>query len=259
MTEKRPWHLSDVSLADVRAQPYQAAVLTFGATEPHNLHLPHGTDNIEVIEICERACAQAWERGARVALLPNIPFGAEQNVMEFPLAINVEQEILNQIVASVAKSLERHGVMKLVIVNGHGGNDFKACLRTLMGRTSVFCCAVNWYGMMADEAKKIFEHPGDHADEMETSLILATAPHLVDMSKADAGAIKQSRFEAVRKGWVYHPRAFDKLTTNCGVGDPRQASAEKGRKYLEIVTQRLSDFIVELAQAPMDRDFPFHP
>ena len=101
---KAPWRLSEISLKDVRATPPEVAVITFGATEPHNLHLPYGTDNFEVTTIADRACERAWNDGARVVLLPNIPFGNEQNLFKFPLAIHVEQEVLNTIVESVDKS-----------------------------------------------------------------------------------------------------------------------------------------------------------
>ena len=253
----KPWRLSEVTLKEVREAGYQAAVLPFGATEPHNLHLPYATDNIQVAEICDRACAWAWEKGARVALLPHIPFGAEQSLQQFPLAINVDQEILNAIVESVAKSLERHGVMKLAIVNGHGGNDFKAGLRTLYGRSAVFCCLINWYQMLADRRASVFECPGEHADEMETSLVQAITPDLVHMEWADDGGTFPSRFEAVRRGWAWHPRAWERVTKNSGHGDPRRASAEKGKRYLKLAEERLGEFLLELARGKMDKDFPF--
>jgi creatinine amidohydrolase len=257
MPSQFPWRLAEITLKDVRAANIQAAVLTFGATEPHNLHLPYATDNFQVEAIADRACAGAWEKGARVVLLPNIPFGAEQNLFAFPLAIHLEQELLNQIVESVAKSLERCGIMKLVVINGHGGNDFKACLRTMLARTKVFCSLINWYQASADVAKTIFENPGDHADEMETSLIQALRPELVDMPSADAGSMRPSRFEAARKGWAWYPRPFDRLTTNSGAGDPRKASAEKGRAYLASVESRIAGYLVELAAAKIDDTFPF--
>src|SRR4051812_12947747 len=55
--------------------PFEVAVLPFGATEPHNLHLPYATDTLQVEVIAERACARAHERGARVVLLPAVPYG----------------------------------------------------------------------------------------------------------------------------------------------------------------------------------------
>ena len=91
MPSQSPWRLAEITLKDVRAAQFDVAVMTFGATEPHNLHLPYATDNFQVEAIADRACAWAWGKGARVALLPNMPFGAEQNLLAFPFAIHVEQ------------------------------------------------------------------------------------------------------------------------------------------------------------------------
>jgi creatinine amidohydrolase len=259
MAEKQPWRLGDVTLRDVRKHKYQVAVLPFGATEPHNLHLPYATDTLEVTEVCERACAHAWKKGAKVALLPTIPFGAEQNMLSFPFAISLDQEQLDGIVASVAKSLEGHGVSKLVVVNGHGGNQFQPGLRTLYGRNkSMFCCLINWYeAVAADGGTDVLEHSGNHADEFETSLVMHIAPHLVEMRHADDGATRPSRFDGANKGWVWYPRPWEKLTTNSGVGYPKKATAEKGRKMIEHAEVLMGDFLHQLSQSPRDTFFPF--
>jgi hypothetical protein len=70
--------------AFVRQVTWQAAVLPFGATEPHNYHMPYGTDTLQVEEIGRRACGRAWESGARVALLPAMPFGVNTNHLAVP-------------------------------------------------------------------------------------------------------------------------------------------------------------------------------
>ena len=69
----RPWILAEANYGFVKDNPYQVAVLPMGATEPHNLHLPYGTDTYEGRAIAERACAAAWEQGAKVVMLPAIP------------------------------------------------------------------------------------------------------------------------------------------------------------------------------------------
>ena len=257
MPMKKPWRLGEITLSEVRKTRFEAAVLPFGANEPHNLHLPYGTDNYEVVEICDRACEWAWKKGARIALLPHIPFGADQNMMRFPMTVSLDQEQLDGIVASVAHSLEQHGVMKLLIVNGHGGNNFQPGLRTLYGRSKVFCCLLNWWSATSDRDKTIFEHVGDHADEREPSLVQAIAPHLVNMEWADDGAVYPSRFEAARNGWVWYPRPWERLTKNSGNGDPRKASAKKGRLYLKLLEERVGNFLLELAREKMDATFPF--
>ena len=256
-----PWRLSQTTLKEVREHKYEVAVLPCGATEPHNLHLPYGIDTLQAAEVGDRACAFAWEQGARVALLPAIPFGADQNLLEFPLTISLDQELLDRIVASVAQSLEKSGIQKLVVLNSHGGNNFKGGIRALCLRSPVFCCAIDWWQVgLAEGGRQLFDAPSlDHADEMETSILLAVAPEQVHLEWADAGAVKPSRFEAGRKGWVWYPRPWKKLTTNAGSGDPRQATAEKGRRFLALATERIGKFLVELAAAKRDETFPFGP
>jgi creatinine amidohydrolase len=258
MPSKHPWRLAEATLKQVRQHKYQAAILPFGATEPHNLHLPYATDNIEVTEVCDRACGYAWKRGGRVALLPTIPYGADQNMMEFPWTISVDQEQLDGIILSVAQSLEHHGVEKLVVVNGHGGNNFIGGVRSIYRKTKVFISVLNWYSAAAAEGgKDMFEYGGDHADEMETSMIQAIAPELVDMPSADDGAVRVSRFDGALKGWVWYPRPWEKLTTSSGCGYPKAASAAKGRKFMALAEKRMGEFFVQLANAKRDQFFPF--
>lgn len=255
----RPWHLAEVTLKIVREQPYEVAVLPVGACEPHGLHLPYGTDTYEVTAVAERACEKAWERGAKVILLPTIPYGVDANLLSFPLTIHVRQETLNALVRDIIASLERHGIRKLVLINGHGGNEFKGGLRDLYGQTSVWVFLVDWWKVAADEQRRLFEHTGEHADEVETSVCLAIIPHLVRMDDADDGAVRPFRFEALREGWAWTTRPWERLTKNSGYGDPRRATAEKGRRYLDAITDRLADFLVALAHSPIDDSFPFIP
>jgi creatinine amidohydrolase len=257
MPSQHPWRLAEATLKAVRAHKYEAAVLPFGATEPHNLHLPYATDNYEVETVCDRACGFAWKKGARVALLPTMPFGCDQNMLAFPMTLSVDQDQLDGIVLSIARSLERHGVMKLVVVNGHGGNNFSGGLRTILRKSPVFVCVINWYQAAAAKGgNDIFEYPGEHADEMETSMIQAIAPKLVDLPAADDGGTRASLFTGAREGWVWYPRPWEKLTTNTGHGYPKAATAQKGRRYLKLAEERVGGFLAELAKAKRDKFFP---
>lgn len=254
----QPFDLQHLTLKEVRASSYQVAVLPFGATEPHNLHLPYGTDILEAGHIARRCCQWASERNAGVVLLPTIPFGQDQNLLGFPLTISLSQSTLNQIVADVVHSLEHHGIPKLVLFNGHGGNDFKPLLRDLFGKTRIFLSQVNWWEVARDIEHTLFERgAGDHAGELETSLGLALFPELVRLEDADPGAARPSRFEAVNQGWAKIARPWHRLTTDSGCGDPRAASAEKGERFLEVITERIGNYLVELSEAEMDETFPY--
>ena len=179
--------LAEQTHAFVRAQSWQAAVLPFGATEPHNLHMPYGTDNYQVDEIGRRACAKAYESGAKVLLLPTMPFGVNTNYFQVPgaLACSVTPTTLLAVVTDLVDSMERQGIRKMLLLNGHGGNELKPLMRELHHRTKVFLCLCDWFRMAADLYPKIFKEPGEHADEVETSLGLAFFPELMRQRDSD--------------------------------------------------------------------------
>jgi creatinine amidohydrolase len=256
------WNLLEANYAQVKAANYEVAVLPLGATEPHNLHLPYGTDVYEGEEIGKLVCAEAARRGARVVLLPTIPYGTETNMREFPLAMNLNPSTILAIITDLLESLTQSGIKKVVLLNSHGGNDFKPLLRELYGKTPAKLFLCNWYQMVADAAKTIFTHQDDHAGEMETSLILALRPELVARDAAgkltaDNGSVRPTQFDAVNRGWVSITRPWHLLTTNTGSGNPHEASAEKGRALLQVIVERLSGFLVELSAAKVDDKFPF--
>jgi creatinine amidohydrolase len=89
----KPWKLAESNYGYIKDQQYEVAVLPLGATEPHNLHLPYGTDVFEGSIVGDKICEAAHNAGAKVILLPTIPFGTETNLREFPLAINLNPSL----------------------------------------------------------------------------------------------------------------------------------------------------------------------
>ena len=259
----RHFVLAETNYAYTKANRYEVAVLPLGATEPHNLHLPYGTDTIEGTVVGERICSAAHKRGAKVVLLPTIPYGTETNMHRFPLAVNVDPTTLYAFVTDIVKSCLASGIRKIVLLNSHGGNEIKPLLRQLADKTDGHLFLCNWYTVLSrEEARQIFEHDDDHAGEMETSFILATHPHLVAKTPAgklaaDDGATAKTRFEAINRGWVSITRPWHLLTTNSGSGYPHAASPEKTEKMLAILEDRLGAFLAELSAAKIDERFPY--
>lgn len=252
------WHLAEQNYKTVREAHYEVAVLPIGSCEPHNLHLPYGTDTLQADGIANRVCQSASLQGAQVVKLPCIPYGVQSNMLELPLAINVYPSTFFALLKDIVDSLHNSGIHKLLILNGHGGNDFlKPFVREMMGKSPVFIAVSDWWKVGADVYDEIFDVRDDHAGEMETSVILNMAPHLVDLPHAADGATQKTRFEAINKGYVSISRQWNLLTESTGTADPRAATAEKGEQYLDIITQRLSKFLVELSTASIDDKFPF--
>src|SRR6267142_6118382 len=163
----RPYILDELTWKTVRATRYGVAVLPWGATEAHNYHLPYSTDNIETLAVVERAAERAWKAGAKVVVLPIVPFGVQTGQLDIPLCINMNPSTQALVLRDVASSLAGQGIKKLVVLNGHGGNDFRQMIRELQGAMALFVCTVNWY--QAVDLKQFFSDLGDHAGEMETS------------------------------------------------------------------------------------------
>jgi creatinine amidohydrolase len=253
------WDLTSTNQRRIRARRYEVAVLPVGATEAHNLHLPEGTDWRLATWVAREACRRAWERSPTVLCLPALPFSSDCNLMDFPLTVDVSQETVNAVVTDVVRSLAHHGIRKVLLLNGHGGNNFMPLVRVLQTELDVHLFLCNWWTVGSDRYAEIFDKPDDHAGEMETSAVMAIAPELVELEHAGSGAAAPYRFEALTKGWVQTSRRFARLNDHCAVGDPRIATPEKGRRYLELTCARLADFLVELAAARVDSAFPHLP
>jgi creatinine amidohydrolase len=250
------WDLTATNLHRASQRHYEVAVLPTGAMEPHNRHLPQGQDFRHTTWVARRSCQMAWEREAPVICLPTIPYGVDCNLLDFPLAVHVRQTTLDAIVGDVLASMRVHGIRKFVILNGHGGNDFTPLIRQIQCDTDVHIFVCNWWTVGQDRWGEIFDKPDDHAGEFETSVALALYPELVEPDVAGDGRTRPFQFEALRRGWVRTSRKFARLNDHCAAGDPSDASAEKGKKYLDLVCERVSTFLVELAAAPISEHFP---
>jgi creatinine amidohydrolase len=259
MSSNRPWVLAEQTHDFIRGQSWDVAVLPFGATEPHNLHMPYATDNYQVEEIGSRACERAYRAEAKVLLLPAMPFGVNTNHLKVPgaLALSVTPTTLLKLIEDLVDALSRQGLRKIVLLNGHGGNELKPLMRELHHRTNSFLCLCDWFRMATDAYSKIFAKPGEHADEVETSLGLAFFPDLLEPAKADDGAAAPTAFEAINRGWISITRPWHLVSKNTGLGDPAAATAEKGRKLMDLLVERLGDFLIALARRRLDERFPY--
>jgi len=128
----KPYILQETNWKNVKAQKFEVAVIPWGATEPHNLHLPYGTDTLETSKIAEIAAGKAWERDAKVMVLPGIPFGVQNpGQIELPFCLHVSPSTQKILLTDIIKTIYNQGIRKIVILNGHGGNDIKPMIREL--------------------------------------------------------------------------------------------------------------------------------
>src|SRR3989338_10072498 len=126
-----PHDLASAPWKAIRTAKYEVAVLPWGATEPHNLHLPFCSDVFESEYVASESARRAVESGAKVIVLPAIPYGVNTGQLDLNMTINMNPSTQAVILKDVVDSLAKHKVRKVVIVNGHGGNDFKQMIREL--------------------------------------------------------------------------------------------------------------------------------
>ncbi len=244
----RPYLLAENNWRHIKEISFDVAVLPWGATEAHNYHLPYGTDIIEAEAIAAEAARIAWEKGSKIIVLPAVPFGVNTGQHDVTLDINMNPSTQLVVLKDVIEVLNRQEIYKLILLNSHGGNDFKPMIRELGLRfPKMFISSCDWFKSL--DQKLFFENKDDHAGEMETSLMLYLRPDLVlPLSEAGDGNSKKFKFDAIKEGWAWAERQWTKVTKDSGVGDPRNATAEKGEKYFKAVTEKVAQYFIGVAQ-----------
>jgi creatinine amidohydrolase len=249
MTDKNSHiDLSVETYGNVKGKPYSYAVLPWGATEPHNYHLPYLTDCYLAHDIAVDAVGKAWLKyGVRGMVLPAIPLGAQNpGQRELPFCIHARYETQKLVLSDIVESLNKQGVRILIIMNGHGGNSFKPMIRDLtIEYPEMLIVNCDWFAV--EPRKGYFEEEfDDHAGEQETSVMMHYRPELVNLEIAGNGDSKAFAIESLNKktGWV--PRDWSKASFDTGVGTPKKSTAIKGAKYADVVTDKIAVLFNEL-------------
>lgn len=249
----RPYILAETNWHALKEVKIELAILPWGATEAHNYHLPYATDNIESDHIAAEAARIAWEKGAKVMVLPTIPYGVNTGQRDIYLDISINPSTMLAMLSDIVDGLNHQGIFKLLILNSHGGNDFKPIIRELgVKYPKMFLSVVNWYQHPC--IKGHFENPGDHAGEMETSLMLYLRPDLVlPKENWGEGLERKNKIKAFREGWAWTERKWPLITEDTGVGNPLPATREKGEKYFTDLTTSIGEVIIEICNTNQEK------
>ena len=249
MNYKRQIDLSAACYGTVKDIDYQIAIIPWGATEPHNLHLPYLTDAILSHDIAVDAAQKAYEQyGVRAMVMPWVALGSQNpGQRELKFCVHTRQSTQNAVLTDIVESLYSQGIKRILIVNGHGGNSFKGFIRDLaIDRPDLLIASSEWYRMLP--AKDYFDNPGDHADELETSVMMHYHPELVNLAEAGDGRSGGFENEALAKSRVWIPRNWARISHDTGVGSPLKATAEKGRRFAADVAEAYADVLKELTR-----------
>jgi len=246
---KRPVSLKALNYKQLSQDPPNLVVLPWGATEAHNYHLPFASDVIEAEAFAEEAARLAALEGARVVVLPAIPFGSNAQHLDQISTIHLTTSTAGSILKDIVHSLYRQDIDRLVIINAHGGNEFKPHIRDLQEQYPVLIVLVNILEMIPDLIKELFDQPGDHAGELETSLLMHLCPEHVDLPSAGPGKRIAFDIRGIGNPGIWTPRPWRQVHPDLGSGDPFPASAENGRRYFEAVTKELKTLLINLSKA----------
>jgi creatinine amidohydrolase len=248
----KPFILAETNWKTIKDQKIELAVLPWGATEAHNYHLPFATDNIMVEKIAAESAQLAWNNGARIIILPTIPFGVNTGQMDIRLNINLNPSTQFAILNDMIDVLDRHQIYKFLILNGHGGNDFKQMIRESgLKYPRMFICSCNWY--QSYNHSQFFQNGGGHADEMETSMMQFLSPELVlPLDEAGKGNSKKFAVKALNEKWAWAERKWSQVTQDTGIGDPSKATPEKGEKCFKEIISKISSLMIDLSKADIN-------
>ena len=181
-------HLSHMTREDLRRHADDVLVLPVGSTEQHGPHLAMGTDTLMASRVAESACDRLGAT-MEVILAPSLPYGISEHHVPAGGAASLQPETYLRVLSDLLRSLAESGISRFFVVNGHGGNhdtlgvvsktapldlgvDIAVCSywNTVVGRTD---------GLLPADACV----PG-HAGTLETSLVAAVEPQMVDLTLA---------------------------------------------------------------------------
>src|SRR4051812_41640826 len=245
----RPFILHEATYKQLLDYKPNVAILPWGATEAHNYHLPHGTGVIEATTVAARSAEIAHERGAKPIVLPTIPFGNDEQQLDQVSTISITTRTAAAILRDVVRSLARQKIDRVIIVNAHGGNEHKPPIRDISSELKSFIVLVNFFQIRKYQHDPRAASTGDHADEMETSLLMHLCPDWVDLPSAGKGERVPFAIEGLTQAGVWTPRPWSKVHPDTGCGDPSFATAEKGKAFFDDVTRAIADVIVNVSSA----------
>ena len=254
---QRDWLLGELSWpqAQRRFAEVDVALLPVGAIEQHGPHLPLDTDAWDAERLAQDV-AEACQV-PRPLVLPLVPYGVSYHHADFAGTLSVSPETLSRVVVDIGLAAARHGIKKLVIVNGHGGNipALQFAAQVINRDAHIFTCVDT--GETSDaEIAKLIETPNDvHAGEYETSTSLALRPDLVDMARAKQ---KIPRFSSryldfssnVSVSWFART---SRISPTGVMGDPTKATAEKGHAIWKIMVHNLVELVEALRDTPLEK------
>ena len=250
-------------LGAAAADPRSVVVIPVGSIEQHGPHLPVATDSQIAWRIAEEAVLMA-RKEVPVLLAPLVSIGCSEHHMEFAGTLSLEEDTFIRAMTEIGLSMTRHGFRRLFFLNGHGGNEAPLQLvvnriRHATGGTVIAAAASYWRFIQQEVGRLRRSAPGgiSHSGEFETCAMLAIDESSVDMSKATR-FLPQWTNGYFMPGW-YVPSTvqlgfhLSDMTETGVMGDPTDATAERGEAFLKAGSGAIAEFLTAFADWEFDR------
>lgn len=223
------------------ARRSDAIIVPIGCVEPHGRHAPLGTDTFIAQGIADRV---AEASGAYV--FPAIPLGTLNLLYDFrsaPGAISLDSRVLLDLYTNLGTELIRQGFARILFVNGHSGNAplLQVAAFDIKDRAGGQVGVLEWWSAAREVIDNIKGHSwGTHADEIETSILMAAAgEHLVDLEASVANPKELDELDdderSLYKQKILFTRKLDRrwVGDSANMGDPSLATVEHGRIIID--------------------------
>ena len=234
------------------AKDSAVAIQPIGAVEQHGPHLPLITDALTA-EVIARTAVERLGDGANMWILPTLHYGKSTEHLGRAGTIAMSTATLLGVCLDLGESLAQSGMRKLVFVNGHGGQPslLDVAARDIRYRFGLEVFSVMPSRFRLPDGVHDPDPFGIHGGFVETSLMLAMAPELVQMDKAVAdgqriGELYRAQRHLTLEGVVPTAWLIDDISASGVVGDPAGASAETGRRIVGHWTELLAEALLEV-------------
>ena len=239
------------------------ALIPVGSIEQHGKHLPLGTDSYAAMEACKLIAQRA-----DALVTPVVLAGISAHHLGFPGSLTLSPETFEQVVFETAQALIHHGIRKIAIYNGHGGNGASVANVITRINNSTVATAVDLGQLELPSVESPYESPAFdwHAGVGETSWMMYLTPQLVQMSAAENPVLTfppeaQEARETMSGGnldlllgaYLFRPEATGKQAASHQIssngvfttGDVTTASAAQGRFRFEHLVEAAAQFVNE--------------
>lgn len=242
-------------------------VIPIAAIEQHGRHLPIDVDNVLVEHVTEEAARRSE---GLVLTAPMIHYGFNEHNMGFPGTISIRETVFLDFCYDVAYSFVRQGFDRIIFVNGHGSNQMLLNLaaRRIVNTTGALAASLAHWALATEKVNEMRESrfPGGmaHACEFETSIYLHLRPDLVYTDRLIERETPCSMNEFIYDdlfgtGPVHMVERYSRISESGVEGDPKLASAEKGKAFAECSITKLIEFakLFRYYKTPPNRDFNY--